>query len=324
MSHRRPDCASHPAGATRPSIFRRCLRSRPGNRRQFFATRRARLPAQKFQRPQKDRPAATIEGSSTSPAPNCKPGRLVAAGGAHLIVGDDVEPNAVVGFVLVTRAQSVLSPTFAATEPELTPSERAGREIWMFATAFNDRFFTYTLPAAHRRRHRLVPHPRGQNGDDLFEAWGAIPDPDCCIPGDPDCPARSPDRDLRLPLVPRRRRAPLLRRPHRLPRPRLRLRGRALRPRDAAWRDRPAAVDLRPLLRHLHRRARPPQIPQPALRPGRLGEDRRLAGLDGYGKSSPPTPPTPTAGATASGTARSSRPSASAWPAAPATSPTTR
>lgn len=37
-------------------------------------------------------------------------------------------------------AQSVLSPDFADTNAGYTASERAGRQIWMFATAFNDRF----------------------------------------------------------------------------------------------------------------------------------------------------------------------------------------
>ena len=177
------------------------------------------------------------------------------------------------------RAQSVLSPDFAATEPQLSPSERAGREIWMFATAFNDRFFTYTFPQRLGGAIDWYGILGAEHRGDLFEAWGAIPDPDCCIPGDPDCPARSRHRDLGLPLVPGRRRAPRLRRPRGLPRPGLRLRGRALRHLDPARRRRPAPEHLRPLLRHLHRRARPAEVPEPALRPRRLGEDRRLGGL---------------------------------------------
>ena len=50
------------------------------------------------------------------------------------------------GSVPGARAQSVLSDAFAETNAPYTPSEQAGREIWMFATAFNDRFFTYTYP----------------------------------------------------------------------------------------------------------------------------------------------------------------------------------
>ena len=72
------------------------------------------------------------------------------------------------------RAQSVLSPSFAETNAGLTPEERSGREIWMFATAFNDRFFTYTYPqrlgAAIDWYEVLAAEKRG----DLFDAWGAI------------------------------------------------------------------------------------------------------------------------------------------------------
>ena len=32
-----------------------------------------------------------------------------------------------------------------------------------------------------------------KNKKDLFQAWGAIPDPDCCVPGDANCPAASLD-----------------------------------------------------------------------------------------------------------------------------------
>ena len=88
-------------------------------------------------------------------------------------------------------AQSVLSPGFAATNAGLTPSERAGREIWMFATAFNDRFFTYTYPQRLGGAIDWYGILRADRRDELFAAWGAVPDPDCCVPGDPDCPARS-------------------------------------------------------------------------------------------------------------------------------------
>ena len=58
----------------------------------------------------------------------------------------------------------------------------------MFATAFNDRFFTYTYPqrlgAAIDWYEFLGADRRG----DLFDAWGAIPDPDCCVPGDAGLP----------------------------------------------------------------------------------------------------------------------------------------
>ena len=48
-------------------------------------------------------------------------------------------------------------PGFYAGEAGMNASERAGREIWYKATAGNDRFHTYTFPAARRRPDRLVP-----------------------------------------------------------------------------------------------------------------------------------------------------------------------
>ncbi len=87
-------------------------------------------------------------------------------------------------------AQSMLSPDYVATEKTYTDSERAGREIWFFATAFNDRFFTYSYPqrlGAAIDWYAILGAPFKA---DLFQAWGAIPDPDCCIPGDPNCPAK--------------------------------------------------------------------------------------------------------------------------------------
>src|SRR5689334_13277361 len=43
-------------------------------------------------------------------------------------------------------AQRKLSPDYAATDAGLSASERTGKEIWLFATAFNDRFYTYSFP----------------------------------------------------------------------------------------------------------------------------------------------------------------------------------
>ena len=90
-----------------------------------------------------------------------------------------------------TFAQSSLSPGYAQGDAKLSPSERAGREIWFFATAFNDRFYTYSYPqrlGAAIDWYRILGV---ENKADLFQAWGAIPDPDCCTPGSPNCPAKS-------------------------------------------------------------------------------------------------------------------------------------
>ena len=88
-------------------------------------------------------------------------------------------------------AQRSLSPGYAAGDAALSPSERAGREIWFFATAFNDRFYTYAYPqrlGAAIDWYRILG---ANNKADLFQAWGAMPDPDCCVPGTENCPAKS-------------------------------------------------------------------------------------------------------------------------------------
>src|SRR5262245_27390505 len=91
------------------------------------------------------------------------------------------------------NTQSSLSPGYAAGDSQFSPSERAGREIWFFATAFNDRFYTYSYA---QRLGGAIDWFRilgAKNKGDLFQGWGAIPDPDCCAPGDPDCPAKNLD-----------------------------------------------------------------------------------------------------------------------------------
>jgi cytochrome c len=75
----------------------------------------------------------------------------------------------------------------------LTDSERAGKEIWFNATAGNERFFTYVYP---QRFGVMVDWFRvlGTTArDQRFNRWGLINDPDCCRPGDPNCPAKTDD-----------------------------------------------------------------------------------------------------------------------------------
>jgi len=88
-------------------------------------------------------------------------------------------------------AQSALNPEFAAQDARYSASARAGREIWFFATAFNDRFYTYSYTQRLGGAIDWFRILAAKNKPDLFQAWGAVPDPDCCIPGDPDCPAKS-------------------------------------------------------------------------------------------------------------------------------------
>jgi mono/diheme cytochrome c family protein len=91
------------------------------------------------------------------------------------------------------RSQSKLSPGYAEGDKALSPSERAGREIWFYATAFNDRFYTYSYPQRLGAAIDWYLVLAAGNKADLFQAWGAIPDPDCCVPGVGNCPAKSLD-----------------------------------------------------------------------------------------------------------------------------------
>lgn len=80
---------------------------------------------------------------------------------------------------------------FRDGETGLSAAERAGREIWYKATAGNARFHTYVF---QQRVGILVDWFRILRADqrgDRFAAWGLINDPDCCVPGSTDCPARS-------------------------------------------------------------------------------------------------------------------------------------
>jgi hypothetical protein len=98
-------------------------------------------------------------------------------------------------------AQSVLSPEFAASNAPSLPQARAGREVWMFATAYNDRFFTYTYPQRLGAAIDWYKVLRADRRGDLFQAWGAIPDPDCCVPGVGNCP-KSMEETYAFPFCP--------------------------------------------------------------------------------------------------------------------------
>ncbi len=100
------------------------------------------------------------------------------------------------------QAQSMLSDAYAETDNNYSSSARAGREIWMFATADNDRFFTYSYPQKLGVAVDWYGILGAPFSNDLFQSWGAIPDPDCCIPGTPNCPAKSLDETYGFPYCP--------------------------------------------------------------------------------------------------------------------------
>jgi hypothetical protein len=85
----------------------------------------------------------------------------------------------------------IYSSGFRAGEAGLSASEIAGRKIWFYATAGNDRFHTYVF---QQRLGVLIDWYRvlkAESRYDRFKNWGLINDPDCCRPGDSDCPAKS-------------------------------------------------------------------------------------------------------------------------------------
>ena len=90
-------------------------------------------------------------------------------------------------------AQSTLSDGFAKQDKNYSEQARAGRDIWFNATAFNDRFFTYSYPQRLGAAIDWFGILGADKKRDIFQAWGGIPDPDCCVPGSDNCPAKSLD-----------------------------------------------------------------------------------------------------------------------------------
>lgn len=86
------------------------------------------------------------------------------------------------------------APYFEACARQgLSQSACVGRLIWFKATGGNERFHTYVF----QQRVGVLPDwfrvLRSDERADRFRAWGIINDPACCKPGDPDCPAKSPE-----------------------------------------------------------------------------------------------------------------------------------
>ena len=101
----------------------------------------------------------------------------------------------IIGAVHAAETQPSTPPAyddagFRLGEASLSPSERAGREIWYKATAGNARFHTYVF---QQRIGVLIDWFRvlkSNARDDRFAAYGLINDPGCCKPGSPGCPAQ--------------------------------------------------------------------------------------------------------------------------------------
>ena len=84
-----------------------------------------------------------------------------------------------------------LDPGFHAGAQGLSPSARAGREIWFKSTAGNARFHTYVFQQRLGVMIDWFRVLRSEARGDRFKTWGIINDPECCTPGSANCPRRS-------------------------------------------------------------------------------------------------------------------------------------
>jgi mono/diheme cytochrome c family protein len=102
-----------------------------------------------------------------------------------------VRPEAAAGTAPAAATPPAAYAGFREGERDLSPTERAGREIWYKATGGNGRFHTYVF---QQRMGVLIDWYRVLQSplrDDRFAAWGLMNDPDCCTPGTAGCPAKS-------------------------------------------------------------------------------------------------------------------------------------
>lgn len=119
---------------------------------------------------------------------------MVATLAALTLGGQKQETQAAVASAApaVTSSATLYSDAgFYEGDANLTPSQRAGREIWFKATAGNDRFHTYTFQQRNGVLIDWYRVLRSDQRDQRFKTWGMINDPGCCKPGSPDCPAKS-------------------------------------------------------------------------------------------------------------------------------------
>jgi len=122
-------------------------------------------------------------------------GIAVSGLGLALLAAEGREAaTSIIGTASAAEAQSSTQAAyddsgFRLGEATLTPSERAGREIWYKSTAGNARFHTYVF---QQRVGVLIDWFRVLKStarDDRFAAYGLINDPGCCTPGSKGCPA---------------------------------------------------------------------------------------------------------------------------------------
>ena len=110
------------------------------------------------------------------------------------------------------NAQSSLNPGYAAQDAQYSPSARAGREIWFFATAFNDRFYTYSYPQRLGAAIDWYQDSRGQEQARPLPGLGRDSRPGLLRSRRSELSGAEPRGDVRLPVVHGRRGASEVRR----------------------------------------------------------------------------------------------------------------
>ena len=121
------------------------------------------------------------DAARATPSPAAKPAQHALA---------PAEPASLAA-TLPDAASPYTDAGFHEAEAGLSPSARAGREIWFKATAGNARFHTYTFQQRVTALIDWFGVLRGDARDTRFRTWGLINDPGCCTPGSDGCPAKS-------------------------------------------------------------------------------------------------------------------------------------
>ncbi len=106
-----------------------------------------------------------------------------------------------IGLVAIAYGQSPGEQAMTSEQPpanslqygggDLTPAELVGAKIWFNATGGNERFFTYVYPQRLGVLIDWFKVLQSEKREGRFHTWGLINDPDCCKPGDPNCPIKS-------------------------------------------------------------------------------------------------------------------------------------
>ena len=171
-----------------------------------------------------------------------------------------------------------LDPGFHAGAQGLSPSARAGREIWFKSTAGNARFHTYVFQQRLGVMIDWFRVLRSEARGDRFKTWGIINDPECCTPGSANCPRRSleetfgfdycPGDDALLSFVGKEGYRD----------PACDFQDAPVERERPTWPEGSASERMRPRVRDINRRPRLQEVSQPALQRRAMAIVERLDG----------------------------------------------